>query len=134
MGNNKSWIGPQLNLSHSYDSVSVVPPGVPSLGDNDSLVMNVIPSSVTYLQGDLDPYKEILNGFKEGLLRLDEPWVASLLGLYTVLFVFSLTGNIVALLVILSKNTKILSTSTNTFLLNMTIADILGKLISPLFT
>ena len=132
MGDNGDpWMGLHLNSSYSSDNVSAFRPGVPTLGDNDSCVMDVVQSSVTALQGDMDPYMQVLDSFQKGLLRLDKRWVSTMLVLYVVMFVFSLAGNIIALLVILAENR--LARSTNTFLLNLTIADLLGKPISPLF-
>ena len=123
MADNDSWMS---NSDYTYDNMSVFPPDVPTLGENHSL--DLMTTTGTGLQGDVDAYLQVFYSFKKGLLRLDQPWFASLLALYIVLFVFSLAGNTVALLVILAENR--LARSTNTFLLNMTIADLLGKLIT----
>ena len=78
----------------------------------------------TYYQND---FEQILKDFRKSLYRMDDPVTIVLIVCYIVVFTSALLGNLMVLLVILS-NKSMRTSLTNSYLLNLAVADLLGKL------
>jgi len=63
------------------------------------------------------------------LEKYRQPLTIALIAGYAVVFLLSLTGNLLVLIVILSN--KAMRTTTNYFLVNLSVADLLGRPIRP---
>ena len=82
------------------------------------------PDNFTYYQNDFD---QILKDFRKSLYRMDDPVTIVLIICYIIVFTSALLGNLMVLLVILS-NKSMRTSLTNSYLLNLAVADLLGKL------
>lgn len=67
----------------------------------------------------------VIEDFKESLLTLSETTTIVMIALYIPIFITSLVGNVLVLLVIV-PNRRMWSV-TNNFLVNLAVADLLGK-------
>ncbi|XP_052775850.1 uncharacterized protein LOC128213830 [Mya arenaria] len=72
---------------------------------------------------NIDLWTSVLNDFKSTQLTLDDPITIALLSLYVPIFVTSLVGNILVLLVMVPNQR--MRTVTNNFLVNLAVADLL---------
>ena len=91
---------------------------------NDSMVLNGTMSNLTTLayQQHMD---SIMAAFHASLYTYREPRTILLITLYLPVFLLALFGNLLVLLVILT--TRHMRSLTNYFLLNLSIADLLGE-------
>jgi len=83
-------------------------------------------SAVTGLP-DLAQFEDLERAFRASLYRYNEPVNAILIAFYVIVFLMSLVGNIFVLLVI--RADKSIRNVTNYFLLNLAIADLLGRIL-----
>ena len=74
-----------------------------------------------------DIWASVLQEFKNSQVTLTEPSTLALITLYVIIFCMSMTGNILVLLVIVPN--RRMSTVTNNFLVNLAVADLLGRII-----
>jgi len=74
-----------------------------------------------------DIWASVLQEFRTSQVTLTEPSTLALLTLYVIIFCMSMAGNILVLLVIVPN--RRLSTVTNNFLVNLAVADLLGRII-----
>jgi len=74
-----------------------------------------------------DIWASVLQDFKNSQVTLTEPSTLALLTLYVPIFCISMAGNILVLLVIVPN--RRMSTVTNNFLVNLAVADLLGRII-----
>jgi len=100
-----------------------------------------LPITVTYIHNytdnstvsneDIDDlWKHVLEDFEESQFTLNEPTTVLLIVLYVPIFLTSVIGNILVLIVIVPN--KQLWNVTNNFLVNLAVADLLGKYLSHL--
>ena len=69
--------------------------------------------------------EDVMHDFKDSLFTYKHPKTIALISFYVPIFLLALGGNIMVMLVILSN--KSMRSVTNYFLLNLAIADLLGK-------
>ena len=74
-----------------------------------------------------DIWASVLQDFKNSQVTLTEPSTLALLTLYVPIFCISMAGNILVLLVIVPN--RRMSTVTNNFLVNLAVADLLGRIL-----
>lgn len=72
-------------------------------------------------------WQTVIEDYKKDLLTLNNTPTLVLLVLYVPIFIMSLVGNVIVLLVIIPNQR--MRTVTNNFLVNLAVADLLGKLI-----
>jgi len=72
-----------------------------------------------------DIWASVLQEFRNSQVTLTEPSTLALLTLYVIIFCMSMAGNILVLLVIVPN--RRMSTVTNNFLVNLAVADLLGR-------
>ena len=68
---------------------------------------------------------DVLKDFKRSLYTYEEPRTIVLIGIYAVIFLMALIGNVMVLLVMVANHT--MRNVTNYFLLNLALSDLLGK-------
>ena len=85
-------------------------------------------SGLGLLGNNSDVIEDALDNFLSKMEVEYDSWTILLLTVYGLLFLVSLVGNVMVLIVILG--TKELQTVTNCFLLNLSVADLLGELTS----
>ena len=83
---------------------------------NDSAMLN-----------DDEHFDKIIEEFRKSLYRTEDPVTIVLITCYIIVFLSALLGNLMVLLVILS-NKSMRTSITNSYLLNLAVADLLGKL------
>ena len=81
--------------------------------------------NVMDLDFDNEMFKIVIEDFKDSLFTLSDPMTIVLIVFYVPIFITSLTGNVLVLLVIL-PNQRMWSV-TNNFLVNLSVADLLGN-------
>ena len=68
---------------------------------------------------------DVLEDFRRSLYTYEEPRTIVLIGIYAVIFLMALIGNVMVLLVMVANHT--MRNVTNYFLLNLALSDLLGK-------
>ena len=92
---------------------------------HSSLPLPSTPNPNTTTNDTDDRFHSIIDDFRLSLDRTSEPLTVALLAVYACIFVVAVAGNALVLIVVI-KN-KGMRTVTNCFLLNLSIADLLGK-------
>ena len=77
-----------------------------------------------------DIWASVLQDFKNSQVTLTDPSTLALLTLYVPIFCISMAGNSLVLLVIVPN--RRMSTVTNNFLVNLAVADLLGRILIDL--
>ena len=101
------------------------------VGDPGYVLVNSTSGNTSIVLDSMDPAWEdamwqlVIEDFKKSLLTLSETNTIVMIALYIPIFITSLVGNVLVLLVIV-PNRRMWSV-TNNFLVNLAVADLLGK-------